>query len=426
MEKKIIVLYVHHGSVPGGAPKSLANMVYGIALDPDYSCTIGCIRPEMLSYFFSNNISVVIYPKTGLYSGRIFIGWSRGLGIRKLLVLLAEIIKAPYFIAAEVRFLKRFKADIVHLNSSILWMSGIAARICDIPVVWHIREASNDSRYNLIRIAYAWFIRKIAKKVVCIGPQEYTKIGGEKSAKVEMIYNSLSDSYFSAKDQDTSKVKQRLGLPQRSFLFLSLGGMSFRKGTYQFVDALNHLPDSFVAVLAGAKPELGIKRPSFIDRTFFRLEELLVSRGLKGCLSWKYSLRLAATLSQIAHHRLVMTGVLTDVQDLLTACDVLVFAGTTPHSARPVYEAWALKKPIIAFDNEVMRKDIDHGVDGLLIPGQDSRALAKAIEYIQEHPQQAKKMGQKGFLKAIDRFSMEKNNLRIANIYKEILSENRI
>ena len=422
------VLYIHHGAVPGGAPTSLKNMVDGVAQDKDFSCEISCVWPEMVAFFSSlPETEVTLYPKTGLFSGRVFMGWSRGISLRRIFAFLAEMCRSPFYIWREVRFLKGKAPSIVHLNSSILWMSAIAAKMCRIPIVWHIREASDDSDYNLIRIAYAWFVRKMAAAVVCIGPQEYSKMSGERSRKVMTIYNSLDEEFFSPEAYDRKALRQELGLPGDAYLYVSLGGFSFRKGTYQFIEALQHLPESYAAVLVGEFPfgeDPSIKGLNV--RIAHGLEDKMVGRGLKKYFSWNYKERVAGLLGRIDGDRLFPIGVVDDVKPYLRACDVLVFTGTTPHSARPVYEAWALKKPVIAFSTEVMLRDIDDGVDGILVGDHTAEALADAVTRLQDNPELAVRMGQTGYQKAKDRFSKPSNNRRIISLYKEILSENSI
>ncbi len=353
-------------------------------------------------------------------------GWSRGISLNKCIAFALELCKAPLYIFREARFLKQKNPDIVHLNSSILWMSAIAARICHIPIVWHIREASDDSRFNLIRLMYAWFVRSTAARVICIGPQEYIKIGGKQSAKVVTIYNSLAESYFSNESYDQKVLRRHLDLPADSFLFLSLGGLSFRKGTYQFMTALQHLPEEYAAVLAGAKPDKWECAESSLLMMQHAFEDFLVARGIKRYFSWNYSNRVSSLLGQIDEHRLFLTGIVDDVQPYIKACDVVIFAGTTPHSARPVYEAWALKKPVIVFNSEVMRRDIEDGVDGILVKEHTAEALAKAIRELRKNPELAHQMGVKGYKKARERFFLQRNNEKILTVYKEVFGENSL
>ena len=133
------IMYIHHGAVPGGAPTSLLNMVKGVSSGASFQCSIYCVRREMIPFFKNNldGVHVEKYPPTGLFSGRVFMGWSSGFSVHGFLSLAKELVCAPWYIFRETRFLRSVRPDIVHLNSSILWMSAIAAKICSIPIVWH-------------------------------------------------------------------------------------------------------------------------------------------------------------------------------------------------------------------------------------------------------------------------------------------------
>lgn len=427
MKQKTKVLFIHHGAVFGGAPTSLRNLVQGIAQNRRLSCTICCIWPQMVEFFSSlEHVKVCLYPRTGLFAGRVFMGWSPGISIRKLIYLIIEFIKSPIFIYREIRFLKNKQPDIVHLNSSILWCSAIAAKMCNIQIVWHIREASGDMRLDVFRRVYTWFIRKLSSKVICIGPQEFKVLGGYRSPKVIKIYNSLSDSYFSDNHYDKRKIREELGIPIESYIFLSLGGLSFKKGTYQFISALQYLPSSYSAVLVGSKPSGLSYQDSWLFNNMHKLEEKLVASGIKRYLTWDYDRRVARQIKRVDSNRLVLAGIVKDVKPFIKACDVLIFAGTTPHSARPVYEAWGLKKPVIVFDTEVMRHDINDGIDGVLVMEHTAEALASSIKEVSENSTLAQAMGTAGYSKACERFSMKKNNEKIMKIYMELLGENSI
>ncbi len=117
---------------------------------------------------------------------------------------------------------------------------------------------------------------------------------------------------------------------------------------------------------------------------------------------------------------LIFTGVLEDVKPYIRACDALVFAGTTPHSGRPVYEAWAFKKPVITFDSIVMRMDVADGRDGCIVKKHSGKALASAILHLMENPSKARKMGINGHEKAKELFSLTRNSEKILDIYSEI------
>ncbi|PIE34915.1 hypothetical protein CSA56_06250 [candidate division KSB3 bacterium] len=418
------ILYIHHGSVPGGAPTSLRNLLRGLRTQAGFRLKVLCIYDSMIPFFREvEGVDVGSYCQTSVIAGRIFIGWSRGWSLRRLKLFLKELRAVPGFIQREMAILQAEQPDIVHLNSAILWTTAIAAKRCGIPLVWHIREVSTFGKHHLLRLVYTWFIRKIADAVICIGPEEYEKIEGWRSDKIILIRNSLDESYLSDPEPDTrEQTREQLGITPESFCLLSLGGNSFRKGAYQILEVIKFFPQvDITLVMAGIPPQPYTDKISLTKRVALRLENFMVKLGMKSYYSWYYPERLAQSLQRSDSMKIRCPGIVDDVKPLIHACDVLLFADTTSHSGRPVYEAWALKKPVIAFDSKAMRHDIEDGIDGLLVKEKTSEALASAIRYAQEHPPELQQMGEAGYCKTVERFSLRQNTQKVCDIYQTLL-----
>lgn len=419
------ILFVHHGNVPGGAPTSLKNLATGLTSLDLFKIDIGCARYSMIPFFQSiEGVMARQYPKTSLSAGRWFI-WG-GFNTRLVVKSIFDLFLFPIFLIREVCFLKKNKPDIIHLNSSILWVTGVAASLLNIPIVWHDRETFQGGRFNFRRILYSKFLITLASKVICIGQMEYKMMGGKDTDKVDLIYNSLDDSYFNIDTYDKGTIRSALRLPEQKFVFLSLGGNSFRKGTFQLIQSLKQLNSEFTSVIAGNMPVPDRYKTGTLRRKILDFENWLINKKLKRYYSFFYTHRVVEAINSVDSVKLHCPGLLSDVKEYIKACDVLVFAGTTPHSARPVYEAWALKRPVIVFDSEVMRMDVDDGIDGLIIQEHTAEALARAIKYLKQNPEVCRQMGENGFKKAIKRFSLKNNTEKIHEVYQGILNENSL
>ncbi len=423
--RKFKILYIHHGNMIGGAPTSLRNLIKGLLKeDQDIDITVACISSSMIPFFQEvKGIKVKKYVFADTQLGRYLMGWSK-LSVRGLLSLGITFITALPSIFAQIRFIKSEAPDILHLNSSILWSAGIAGKLARVPIIWHIREASDDYKYNFLRILYSKLIKMISGKVVCIGPQEYKKVGGKNSKNVVMIHNSLDDSYFEQMQNDQEAIRKRVSLPAKQFIYLSLGGDSFRNGAFQLIESLKYLDEDYACVIAGQPPKILSSKPGKCVKLILKIEDELFQKGFKNYLISKYQHRLSESLNTVDHKRLFLPGFLKDVKCYIKACDVLVFPGTYPHSARPIYEAWAMKKPVVGFDSEVMRMDVEDGVDGIIVKEHTAEALAKALSYLRNSPDICRKMGEEGYKKAITRFSLKENTVKLLDVYQSIRENN--
>jgi glycosyltransferase involved in cell wall biosynthesis len=106
-----------------------------------------------------------------------------------------------------------------------------------------------------------------------------------------------------------------------------------------------------------------------------------------------------------------------DIPRLLAASDILVFPSTEPHFARPVVEAAALGKPVVASDLDGVRELVEHEITGLLVPSGDVPALTNSLETLINDPAKQVSMGKRARKKAEMCFD---SKVQIMKIQKEI------
>jgi phosphatidylinositol alpha-mannosyltransferase len=83
-------------------------------------------------------------------------------------------------------------------------------------------------------------------------------------------------------------------------------------------------------------------------------------------------------------------------------------------------EAMAAGKPVVCTDIPGYREVVDHGVDGLLVPQGDTRALVRAIRFLIENDDKREIMGFMGRKKA-GRFDWSGIARMVAKIYEDVL-----
>ena len=102
-----------------------------------------------------------------------------------------------------------------------------------------------------------------------------------------------------------------------------------------------------------------------------------------------------------------------DVRPYLEACSVYVLPSYREGTPRSVLEAMAMGRPIITTDAPGCRETVQAGKNGFLVPVQDSKALAGAMEKFIEDPDLLKKMGAESRRIAEEKFDVHKVNLEI-------------
>lgn len=84
-------------------------------------------------------------------------------------------------------------------------------------------------------------------------------------------------------------------------------------------------------------------------------------------------------------------------------------------------EAMACATPVIATDVGALPEVVEDGVTGFLVPPNDARALADRIRWLRQHPEQARRMGERGRARVRERFTWEAVARRCLAIYRQAL-----
>lgn len=401
------ILYVHHGGAIGGAPLSLLALLEQLDRSR-YEPIVLALRPGLAVDRFQA-AGIETHVARGIVDfSHTALEWYGGASLWRLPSRMA--LFAPS-IAASTRYLRRIRPDLVHVNSSTLAAPARAARRAGIPVVWHIREPLADGYLGLRR---AWLRRRIerdAARVIAIS--EYDAARLRPSPKIRVIPNFVD---FAAFDRRLSGADARraLALPPAAPVVTMLGGVAHPKGTLTFVRALPLVREAVPGIrflIGGPSPILG--NPSW-------------ARGLA-----KRVLRVDAYARQVlaacravgGDGDLALLGVRPDIPRVLAATDLLAFPSVAPHSARPIIEAGAMARPVVASRLGGVQELVEDGVTGRLVPPADPRALADAIVAILLDRKTARAMGEAGHARACARHDAVTNARRICDVYAEILAE---
>jgi glycosyltransferase involved in cell wall biosynthesis len=121
---------------------------------------------------------------------------------------------------------------------------------------------------------------------------------------------------------------------------------------------------------------------------------------------------------------IIFTGFRRDIPELLSLFDVFVLPSLWEGLPSSILEAMAMKKPVIASSVGGIPEVVKHEETGVLIPPQDSKALADAIIFLLNNPDIAVKIGQAGYNRVQDFFSIESVVARIESVYARLIEKN--
>ncbi|MCM8825609.1 MAG: glycosyltransferase family 4 protein [Candidatus Omnitrophica bacterium] len=103
-----------------------------------------------------------------------------------------------------------------------------------------------------------------------------------------------------------------------------------------------------------------------------------------------------------------------------SAIDIGVHTSLREGLPRAVVQILAAGKPVIAFDIDGAREVIKDGLNGFLVAAKDELALEKRLRFLIEHPEEAKRMGERGQKMVLEEFSVDKMLAEIEKVYFNI------
>jgi len=109
-----------------------------------------------------------------------------------------------------------------------------------------------------------------------------------------------------------------------------------------------------------------------------------------------------------------------DKRDLLAATDIFALPSRTDSFGIAYLEAWLYGKPVIGARTWGVTDVIEDGRDGLLVPFGDIDALAQAISWLLDHPQERAEMGLRGQSKVYRYHTWERKYAMVKELYLDM------
>jgi glycosyltransferase involved in cell wall biosynthesis len=136
----------------------------------------------------------------------------------------------------------------------------------------------------------------------------------------------------------------------------------------------------------------------------------------------RYVLRLQRLCRQLGLlDHVVFTGPVESVASIMRQLDVLAVPSVTESLSMVSLEAMALAKPVVAFNVGGLPEVVEDGVTGRLVPFGDYRAMAEAVDWLLEHPQEAARMGAAGRARVKLEFDAAEQCKRVETVLMETM-----
>jgi glycosyltransferase involved in cell wall biosynthesis len=123
--------------------------------------------------------------------------------------------------------------------------------------------------------------------------------------------------------------------------------------------------------------------------------------------------------------KVIITGPRTDVPRLVKAADIFAMSSESEGLPISLLEAMGLGKPVVCTAVGGIPKVVREGVDGLLVPSENSAALADALSKLAANPTLRQQMGDSGAQRVRDSYDISVMVRQVENEYRRILESKR-
>jgi glycosyltransferase involved in cell wall biosynthesis len=346
----------------------------------------------------------VILPYSGALSGALESAGVRCVFIPGLAVversafktlpgLFSFLFRLPVSVFRICSLIRKTRPDLVHSNTSVMLPSAVAAKLCGIPHVWHIREFYSDfpSFWKIYQRVMAF----CSSKIICVSTPVQLQFAEAPRTKTVVLHNGFPAEEFAPVSPErvaAFRKENHLTAPKLAGV---IGRLKLkRKGQETFI---------------AAAQQIAQKHP---DAQF-----VLIGSVFPGNEEHEIELR---RLAEPLGDQVRFTGDVEDIKAAYAALDVVVMPSGMPEPFGGVaIEAMAMSRPVIASDIGGSPEQIEDGKTGILFPPEDAGALASALDQLLSDTALARAMGASGRTRFEERFEFEPFYREMIGIYTD-------
>jgi glycosyltransferase involved in cell wall biosynthesis len=283
---------------------------------------------------------------------------------------------------------------LVHTNTSVTLGGAAAARIAQVPHVWHVREIFTG--FERWWPAYRRLL-VTADALPCVSAATAAQFEGH--GHVRVIRDGLG---VVPEPQPREEARAALGLPSEPFVVAVLGRMSAWKGQEVLLRAL-------------AEPEL----------------RDMGAIGLIAGAPWRGEERRERELRELAAdlglgRRARFLGFRDDLDAVLGAADAVAVTSTQPDPLpNAALEAGAAGRAVVAAAHGGLPEIVGDGETGVLVPPGDPRSLAEALAGLAADRERRAALGAAAAARLRSEFAPALLLERVQALYDEVVRSHR-
>ncbi len=299
---------------------------------------------------------------------------------------------------ALLRFVRKKGIQILHAQHPKahgvgLFATALASHSCSFLVTRRVSFPVGEHRFSRLKYTSSYVDRYLA---VSDGVKQVLIQGGLEPSRVQVVYSGVeTEDFRPSSPQQVESLRHALQLHPKVPTFIKVANYSQWKGQEVFLRAIQRYlswghPGQFIfAGRATDGPEM---------------------TGLVDSLGIRSSVR--------------RLGFRTDVADLLAASDASVNSAIAGEGlSGALRESLLLGIPVVASDVAGNRELVQEGVTGKLVPVGDSESLAKALVWMIQNRDEARRLAEQGRQRVLTEFSADQMVHKTEQAYRELLTQ---
>lgn len=306
------------------------------------------------------------------------------------------------------KLIRENQIDIVYTNTVMILDGALAAKICGVPHIWHIKEWIGQQGRVKFGIPDWLLVRFIAylSTYIVVMTKFIGNVFNEYQAddKIQIIFDGVNLADFQG-DLGGLALRQKIGIPKDHFVVaMSASLSSIWKQHIVFIEAAALLTSQFpdlVFVAFGPEPKKH-KNPIYNRpwNYYQGLKDMVDDLGLNDRFYW--------------------AGFCSNIPQMMDAIDLLVHPCENEPFGRVAIEAMAACKPVVGPNRGGIAESVVHQNTGLLVEPGDPKTFAEGIGFFVRNPQQLWQFGLNGRRYAETNFSIGRHVEKVMDLYKTI------
>ena len=365
------ILYLSSfGNLRWGGQKSLFHLVTGLDSKKYHPIVLLPSDEDFAEVLRRRKVDVVIQelPTIGFFSSYKMI-----LAFRNLL-----------------RIINHYDIDLIHTDGpKNTFYTGLAAKLKNLPLVWHIRSSDRD-RYDALLV-------HLCAKIILVADALRIRFARTRNDKTfTTIYNGVNLSEVDKSASQHPDIRSKYHMVADEILIGSFARIDAMKGQKQLIEACASLRKAFrfKLVLYG----------EILDPSYYQ-----------ACIETVRKLELQEFVVFGDHQK--------DVFSIMKEMDFVVLGSFSEAFPRSVIEAMAAAKPVIVTDVGGSAEAIEEGVSGFVVIPGDTEMLADRMIRLGKDKELREKFGAAARKRVEDLFTIEKNVQKTEQIYQELLQD---